>query len=487
MLERVREYVSSLFGSDDSGRYVSRAEREDRQRRILLIAAGVVAVGVIVSLAIGAFWQYVLVPRETYATVNGEDIRRVDYDKLRRYNILQELTNLSQQLQNASEDQQAGIQQQISVLQFELEDLEEGEQNLNPEALESMIQDVLVIQGLEDMGVELTDDEVDLYVDDLLSPVPLTDPTATFTVPPTAAAWATETVDAFLDQSTATAQAVATDTLLTATAESEAEGTAEEDGTASPEGTSEPTPDLFATSEAAATQTASAPTATPDPNATPDPDATPTFTPVPTIEPSATPNRQEALSTSEAGFDLLDRNFLDRAGMSRGDFKRLVARPQLARIKLNDILIQDIPTTQEQVRASHILVATRDAALELIDTRLQTEEFEVVAEEVSTDTSSAVNGGDLGWFTRGIMTPPFEEAAFTMEVGEISEPVQSEFGWHIINVTDRDDDRPLTVNTLRSAQLNAVNRWIEEEQANADIDAKVPLPQDNQGPSLIGN
>ena len=173
-----------------------------------------------------------------------------------------------------------------------------------------MIQDQLVLQGLDDFGIVLTDAEVDDYVDQLLAPVPLSEPTATFTVPPTAAAWATETVDAFFEQSTATTEGLATEAATTATAQAEAEPevTAEEDGTAAPDETAEdvePTADLIATSEATATETAIAPTSTPDPN------ATPTFTPVPTLEPSATPNREEAIATSEAGFELLDRNFLD--------------------------------------------------------------------------------------------------------------------------------------------------------------------------------
>ena len=78
---------------------------------------------------------------------------------------------------------------------------------------------------------------------------------------------------------------------------------------------------------------------------------------------------------------------------------------------------------------------------------------------------------------RGIMTTPFEEAAFSLDVGEISEPIQTQFGWHIILVTDREEDRPLTLTTLRSVQQNALSRWIDEEQATASISASVPLPR----------
>ncbi len=481
MFERVRVWFASLTGSANDGRYVSRAEREERQRRILIYATAAVALIVVLSLAAGAIWQYILVPRETYATVNGVDIRREDYEKYRTYTLLQEVTSLNQQLQVSSEDQRVGIQQQIGALALELEDLENGDKNINPEALEGMIQDQLVMQGLDDFGIVLSEQEVDDYIDQLLAPVPLTEPTATSTIPPTAAAWATETIEGFFEQSTATAEGLATADAETATVEAEPEATAAEgeETAADPDETA--TPDFIATSEAVGTQTAEAPTATPDP------DAPPTFTPVPTLEPTSTPNREEAIETSEAGFELLDSNFLDRAGMSRGDFERLIARPQLGRLKLNEELIKDIPESQEQVRASHILVATRDAAIELIDTRLQSEDFAVVAEEVSTDTSSAINGGDLGWFPRGIMTPPFEEAAFSLDVDELSEPVQSEFGWHIILVTGHEDDRPLTVSILRTLQQGAVNRWLDDQQESASISAEVPLPEEIESPSLLGS
>ncbi|MEZ4520277.1 MAG: peptidylprolyl isomerase [Thermomicrobiales bacterium] len=488
MLDRVRGLIASITGRDDDGRFVSRAEREARQRRILIYATAALALIVVVTLAAGAIWQYFLVPRETYATVNGVDIRRSEYEKYRHYTLLQQLTSLNQQLQAASEDQRTGLQQQLAVLQVELEDLENGDKNINPEALQAMIQDQLVLQGMDDFGIVITDQEVDDYVDQLLAPVPLSEPTATLTVPPTAAAWATETTEEFYTGATATTEYLATETELTATAEAASTEEGEADGTASPEGTAaegsptaeaEATPDLIATSEVIATETASAPTGTPDPN------ASPTFTAVPTLEPTATPNREEAIATSEAGFDLLDRNFLDRADMSRGDFERLIVRPQLARVKLRDQLIQDIPTSQEQVRASHILVATRDAALELIDGRLQNEDFATVAEEVSTDTTSAVNGGDLGWFPRGIMTDPFEEVAFDLPVGEISEPVQTQFGWHIIKVTGHEEDRPLTISTLRALQQNAVDRWVQQQQEQASISAEVPLPDDNPANSGV--
>lgn len=102
----------------------------------------------------------------------------------------------------------------------------------------------------------------------------------------------------------------------------------------------------------------------------------------------------------------------------------------------------------EQRRAQHILVtvdAGADAAAEAdakariaaIRERLAAgEDFALVAREVSQDPGSAPQGGDLGLFAKGVMDPAFEQAAFTLEVGQLSEPVRSQFGYHLIQVTE---------------------------------------------------
>ena len=70
--------------------------------------------------------------------------------------------------------------------------------------------------------------------------------------------------------------------------------------------------------------------------------------------------------------------------------------------------------------------------------------FEDLAKAKSIDPGAA-NGGDLGFFQRGQMVPPFEEAAFGLEVGKISDPVQSQFGWHLIKVEEKRQSAPPTI------------------------------------------
>ncbi|MFC0561781.1 peptidylprolyl isomerase [Halalkalibacter alkalisediminis] len=93
----------------------------------------------------------------------------------------------------------------------------------------------------------------------------------------------------------------------------------------------------------------------------------------------------------------------------------------------------------ERIRASHILVEDEGTANEVLEKLEAGEDFAELAIEYSTDPGSGARGGDLDFFGRGQMVPPFEEAAFALEIDEISEPVESDYGFHIIKLTDRQD------------------------------------------------
>jgi parvulin-like peptidyl-prolyl isomerase len=90
----------------------------------------------------------------------------------------------------------------------------------------------------------------------------------------------------------------------------------------------------------------------------------------------------------------------------------------------------------EEIKASHILVDTKEEAITLKEEILSGTAFEDVAAEHSLCPSGA-NGGDLGFFGRGQMVKEFENVAFDLKVGEISDPVKTNFGWHLILVTDK--------------------------------------------------
>jgi peptidyl-prolyl cis-trans isomerase C len=91
---------------------------------------------------------------------------------------------------------------------------------------------------------------------------------------------------------------------------------------------------------------------------------------------------------------------------------------------------------EEEVRARHILVETEDKAKEILGKLKAGDDFAALAKAESKDSGSA-DGGDLGYFTKEQMVPDFAEAAFKLEKGALSEPVKSQFGWHIIRLEDR--------------------------------------------------
>ena len=91
---------------------------------------------------------------------------------------------------------------------------------------------------------------------------------------------------------------------------------------------------------------------------------------------------------------------------------------------------------QEEMRARHILVETEAKAKEIFQLIAHGEDFTRMAKQHSKDPGSKDEGGDLGYFTRGQMVPVFEEAALKLKKGEVSQPVQSQFGWHIIKLED---------------------------------------------------
>jgi peptidyl-prolyl cis-trans isomerase C len=92
---------------------------------------------------------------------------------------------------------------------------------------------------------------------------------------------------------------------------------------------------------------------------------------------------------------------------------------------------------EEELRARHILVESEEKAKQVFEKIAHGEEFARMAKEFSKDAGSKDDGGDLGYFARGQMVPQFEEAAFKLKKGDVSMPVQTQFGWHLIKLEDR--------------------------------------------------
>ena len=130
--------------------------------------------------------------------------------------------------------------------------------------------------------------------------------------------------------------------------------------------------------------------------------------------------------------------------------------------------------SREEISARHILVNEKQEAVDLIAKLKDGADFATLAQEFSTGPSGP-KGGDLGYFGRGQMVPDFEVAAFDLEIGTFTaEPVQTQFGWHVIKLEDKRTQPAPTLEEMRSQiaqglSQQALARLIEELRKDADI------------------
>jgi len=133
---------------------------------------------------------------------------------------------------------------------------------------------------------------------------------------------------------------------------------------------------------------------------------------------------------------------------------------------------------QEQLRARHILLASLEDAQGVKAELDAGANFEDMAREKSTGPSGP-NGGDLGFFNRGQMVSEFEDAVFALELGEVSEPVQTQFGWHIIKLEERRQSEPppfeqLAEQIRQQLLIEAFDSTVEELKSSAQIEVIDP-------------
>ncbi len=127
-----------------------------------------------------------------------------------------------------------------------------------------------------------------------------------------------------------------------------------------------------------------------------------------------------------------------------------------------------------EARASHILVEDKETAEKLLKRLNSGSDFDDLAKEFSTDKASAVSGGDLGYFTKDKMVKEFAEAAFKLEKGKLSEPIKSDFGWHIIKLVDMRERTIKPFIEQRTAieqklRAQALSQYINDLVDSADV------------------
>lgn len=389
-----------------------RRARERRQERLLFLSLGAVALVVFIILGLGVlsanyggldtFWA--IHTNQPIALVNGQPISIREYQTQLRYRALTldaQLQQINQMLRQMGNDPTLAFLR--STYEQQMQQLAFELITMPNEVLETLIEDELVRQEAARRNLTVSADEIEEEIEKYVG---YYRPTPTPTPGP------------------------------------------------SPTPTQTGTPTL---------------TPSPAPTYTPTPSPTGTLIPTtppatPTVGPTATPMPTPTLMTYQSYLEEKKKLFQDIAKStqtSENDIRKVI-EISLLRRKLQQALAAELPTTAEQVYARHILVKTYEDALQVQERLQKGEDFAKLAQELSEDPGSKENGGDLGWFARGTMVEDFEKAAFALQPNQISAPITTTYGVHIIQVLERQADRELDETARMRTQSTVLTDWLQK-------------------------
>ena len=445
-----------------------RLRERDRQRNRKLYLGVGITLGVVAAIvAFGLISEFLIRPNQAAVRVGDTSIAVRDFQK-RAY--FEESQLLNQYFRMAEMEQQFGGQGIFTSQLNQISAILTNPFALGADVLDSMVEEIVISEEAARRGITVSEAEI----------------------------------DEALEREVAAAQGALTAPQATETAVAAAE----------------------------ATEVAASWTPTPEPTLAADSVITETVE-LPTPEPLPTlPVIDDELYTT--GVAALEENLQDVARMSVEEYRAVIAA-RLLRDKIEEaVTAERVETTETQVNARHILLRpveptpeptavpegeptpeptatptevpegaptprptpaprdieeTRALAEELRQRIVAGEAFADIAAEYSDDFSNAQEGGDLGWFGRGQMVEPFEEAAFALAPGEVSEPVETDFGWHLIEVTDADEAREKDEATLQQEAALAFEEWLQEQIVALDIerpDNLTSLLPNDIGQSLTG-
>jgi peptidyl-prolyl cis-trans isomerase D len=388
--------------------------REERQERILYLTLGGVGLLVVLVLAFGYYQENIGKLNAPIAIVNGVPISVREYQTRVRYDA----TNLNAQLQQINSNlSQVQSDPSLSFLVSSFQ--QQGQQvytqlaQIDTLDLDQVIEDELIRQEAVKRNITVSPDEVEQQLETFIGYQRAT-PTPTAGPSPTPTQTATPTL------------------------------------------TPSVTPTFTPSPKPTGTLTPTTPTATPTAG------PTETVGPTDTPEPTSTPMSYDSYQTEK-------KKYFDNLGkqiqVSEADVRKYV-EAALLKGKLQKAIGAEAPTTAEQVWARHILVTTMDDALKAEDRLSKGEDFVALAKELSIDTGSKDQGGDLGWFSRGQMIKEFEDAAFSLPVNQISQPISTTYGVHIIQVLGHEQNHTLDATALQQAQTTAFNDWVNKQLAD---------------------
>ncbi len=393
--------------------YRSKHERESEIQRLVIIGT-VIAVGLAVLILVGSLLsEQLLVPNQSVATVNGQTITVAQFKtraKIQRALLIQQLDNAISLYQAfgypADQITQAITSQSpYSTWYGELTISDQ----LGNDVLNTMVEDELVRQKAQELGITVSDADVDAQIEKTFGYNPETAglaPTPTQTLTP------------------------------------------------SPTPLVSPTPTLT-------------PTITPTVDVS---TVTPTTTPFPSATPSSTPNATEQATQFVQTRDDFFATIRSQTGVSDADLRDYF-RIQALRQKVRDAVITDVSHTAPYVDVRHILVADQDTANAALQALQAGELFAELAKAMSTDGSASA-GGELGWAPASNYVKEFADAVKSADIGALVGPVQSQYGFHILQVRAR-EDRELSDNDYQNALNNEFSDYLKNLRTSDSTNVQI--------------
>ncbi len=167
----------------------------------------------------------------------------------------------------------------------------------------------------------------------------------------------------------------------------------------------------------------------------------------------------------QAAFD----EWLQATGQTREDYKEMLRQSLLAQ-RVLDTFTAEVGNEAEQVHVRHIMMDSEEAAQQILTMLTEGADFVTLARERSLDLATKDNGGDLGWFPRGLVAPELENVAFGLQPGQVSGVVRLGEGYHVIQVVEREAARPLSPEMQIDLQLALFDDWLAALRTSAVIE-----------------
>lgn len=416
-------------------KHLARKQREERQTKTILIVTIVIAVAVIGLVAYGLIDNYIVRPNHPIAQVGDQVITAGEFEPRVKYTRVQMLDQAYTYYQYYSMYGELGASflTYAQDLAYQMQDSE----TVGSQVLDDMIYEIIIRDEAAARGITVSDAEVDQALKEAFGYYP--DGTATPSETPTYVATPTYSKT---ELALVPATSTPTETL---------------EPTETPDVTATPSEEVVETQETEAAGEAT--------ESAEEPEVSPTITLTPTITPTPTTYTTEIYSQNLDDFNNMynDYNF-------SVDQLREMSELGLISDKLEEEITKDVLPIEEQVWARHILVETEEEAQNVLNLLSEGEDWVDLAAEYSTDESNKNNGGDLGWFNATAMVEAFSDAAFSLNTpGQISDPVQTDFGWHIIQLVGKREAQ-MSAADFQNKKDTVYNEWlVEVKNAREDI------------------